>query len=152
MFKNEGMRLLALGLAALLALPTGCAGGRHALDRGDLDDPVQARFYEVTTRDGQVLTFVSLHTEGDWLEGTVRIRSTETSGEGEALRTSVTNRYQEARIPWAEVQRVEAIGVQKKSPGFLLAASAVAVGVLAFLLLSSGDSASSSDGDNGKEL
>jgi hypothetical protein len=109
------------------------------LDRGDLDRPVTAQAYEVTTQDGRSLTFISLHMEGETLTGTRRITESRMVGEGDARRSEVTNRYEESQIPWEEVERVEALGVRKRGSGVFLAGGAIALGIVAFLLLNSGD-------------
>jgi len=129
----------ALVLALFLAAGTGCGAGTTALRAEDLADPPPAKSFLVTTRDGRQMTFISLHLEGDVLVGTMRITETATEGEGEDARPIVTNRYQEASIPWADVDRVEVEGSKGKDPGFYLAAGAVIVGALAFLLLSGGN-------------
>jgi len=142
-------RLISLGLAGVMTVAAGCGGGRMALDRGDLDRPVTARAYEVITRDGRTLTFISLHMEGDTLVGTRRITQSQAVGEGDAQREQVTNRYEESRVPWADVDRVEAVGVDKRGSGVLLAGGAIALGVAAFLILSSGNEDTPTD-DGGK--
>lgn len=138
----------ALGLALLLAAGSGCGAGTSALGAKDLADPPPAKSYLVTTKDGRQLTFIALHMEGDNLVGTVRITETATEGEGETARAVVTNRYQEASIPWSNVERVEAEGKKAKDPAFYVAAGAVVVGVVAFVLLngSGGDNAPSVGG------
>ena len=144
-------RPISLGLALLLCLSNGCAGGWKQLDREDLVDPDSANSYRVTTRDGRELTFVSLHIEGDWLVGTARFTSRETEGEGEDARTNITNRYEEMRVPWDEVESVEAEDGKEKGTGVFLAAGAIVVGIAAFLLISQGGEDSPSDG-NGKGI
>jgi hypothetical protein len=95
------------------------------------------------------LTFISLHMEGDTLVGTRRITQSQAVGEGDAQREQVTNRYEESRVPWADVDRVEAVGVDKRGSGVLLAGGAIALGVAAFLILSSGNEDTPTD-DGGK--
>jgi hypothetical protein len=138
MISRQVRRPVAFVLAICLTISTGGAGGRTALDRADLLDPDPAQSYLVTTKDGRELTFISLHLEGDWLVGTVRITTSEVEGEGEDARTSVTNRYEEMRLPWSEVAGVEADVGKKGGSGFLLAGGAIVVGVAAFLLLTGG--------------
>jgi hypothetical protein len=139
-------QMTALGLAGVMTVTAGCGGGRMALDRDDLDRPVTATTYEVVTHDGRSLTFISLHMEGDTLVGTRRVTETQTVGEGDARRDQVTNRYEETRVPWSDVDRVEAVGVNKRSSGVLLVGGAIALGVTAFLLLSSGKDDTPTDG------
>ena len=122
-------------LVGLLALQTGCGGGARVLSQSELIQPKPAKSYRVTTRDGAVHRFISLHLEGDWLVGTVRVTSRERVGEGETVRENVTNRYEEKRLPWSSVVRVEAVGMESRDWGFLLAAGAIAAGVGVFLLL-----------------
>lgn len=132
-------RPIALGLALVLCSSNGCATGWKQLDREELADPEPASSYKVTTRNGRELTFVSLHVEGDWLVGTARFTSSEVEGEGEEARTNVTNRYEEMRLPWNEIETVEAEADRAKDTGVYLAAGALVVGVAAFLLLSGGE-------------
>ena len=89
---------------------------------------------------------ISLHVEGEWLVGTARITKTETVGEGEDARTNITNRYEEMRIPWEEVDTVEA-DIPRKTSHLLLAAGGVALGIVAFLLFTGGSD--SPPADNG---
>ena len=138
MTSRQVRRPIALALAICLTVSSGCAGGRTVLDKEDLLDPDPAHSYMVTTNDGRELTFISLYLEGDWLVGTVRITTSEVEGEGEDARTSVTNRYEEIRLPWSEVAHVEAEGGKKGGSGFLLAGAAIVVGVAAFLLFTGG--------------
>lgn len=126
-----------------------CAGGPALLQRKDLENPKPAESYRVTTTDGQVLFFISLHLEGDWLAGTTRLTSEETEGEGETQRTNITNRYQEVRIPWAEVRSVEALGLKRGGSSVFLAGGALILGVAAFLVLSSTGGSDTSDGGKG---
>ena len=84
------------------------------------------------------MTLISLHLEGNWLVGTARFTTTEEEGEGEDVTTSVTNVYEEIRIPWDQVASVEAMGVKKIDSGFLLVGAAILVGVVTFLVLSGG--------------
>jgi hypothetical protein len=143
-------RWIALGLAGILAVSAGCGSGRKALGREDLDRPVTAKAYEVTTRDGRSLTFISLHLEGELLRGTQRITESTMVGEGDARRTQVSNRYEESSIPWSDVERVEAVGVPKGGSSMILAGGALAVGIAAFLLLNSDSNNTPADGGGGK--
>lgn len=144
-------RWIALGLAGILALSAGCGSGRKTLVREDLDHPVTAKAYRVTTRDGRSLTFISLHLEGEWLRGTQRITESTTVGEGDAKRTQVSNRYEESQIPWSDVEQVEALGLPKGGSSMLLAGGALAVGIAAFLLLNSdNNNTPTSPGGGGK--
>jgi hypothetical protein len=140
-------------VAAFLALAyicsLGCAGTTK-LDREDLAEPPQADTYHVSTRDGRNLDFIALHLEDDWLVGTVRHTSTEVTGESAARRTSVTNRYEEVRIPWADVTQVEAEKGDGGPSGLLLVGGAIVAGAVAFLLLSGGTSTTTSGGGGGK--
>lgn len=128
----SGMLILTVGVWA------GCAGGGRMLDKEDLVDPEPADFYEVTTRTGEVLTFISLHVEGDLLKGRARFTSTEEEGSGEEATTSVSNVYEDLTLEWEEVVSVKAIGGRTSDSGFLLAGGALVVGVVAFLLLAGG--------------
>ncbi len=127
-----GVLLLTFGIWV------GCAGGSKTLSRSQLEDPEPADSYLVTTRGGEQVTLISLYLEGDWLVGTARFTTTEEEGEGEDVTTSVTNVYEEVRIPWDQIASVEAMGVKKVDSGFFLAGAAIAVGVIAFLVLTGG--------------
>ena len=89
-------------VAAILLLTfgvwAGCAGGGKTLGKSDLADPEPADFYEVTTRDGETVTFISLHVEGEWLIGTARFTTSEEKGSGEDVTTSVANVYETVSI------------------------------------------------------
>ena len=139
-------------VAAILALAfmcsLGCAGTTK-LNREDLAEPPQADTYQVSTRDGRKLDFIALHLEDDWLVGTVRQTSTESSGAGPESRTSVTNRYEEVRIPWADVTQVEADKGNGGPSGLLLAGGAIVAGAVAFLLLSGGNQTETTGGGGG---
>jgi hypothetical protein len=139
-------------VAAILALAylcsLGCAGTTK-LDREDLAEPPQAETYHVSTRDGRNLDFIALHMEDDWLVGTVRQTSTESSGDGTDSRTSVTNRYEEVRIPWTDVTQVEADKGNGGPSGLLLAGGAIVAGAVAFLLLSGGSQTQTTGGGGG---
>lgn len=158
MWKYRLNRFIAMVLAGSLAGLPGCAGGRRSLERDDLANPVEAQSYLVTTRSGETWTFISLFLEGETLEGTVRITSVEVTtspdpdGRGTEERKNVTNRYEEKSIPWSEVARVEAEGVEHSNPSFWLAGGAVVVGVAAFLLMSGNDSTPPSAGGGGKNF
>ena len=129
-------------MAAILLMTfgsgVGCAGGGKTLSKSQLEDPEPADSYLVTTKDGEKVTLISLYLEGDWLVGTARFTTTEEEGEGEDVTTSVTNVYEEIRIPWDQVASVEAMGVKKVDSGFLLVGAAILVGVVTFLVLSGG--------------
>jgi hypothetical protein len=140
-------RPIALMLAFAVLFMFGCAGTTQ-LDREDLADPPQAETYHVSTRDGHKLDFIALHMEEDSLVGTVRHTSTEVTGEGAAQRTSVTNRYEEMRIPWSDVVRVDADTKHGGSASLLLAGGAIVAGAVAFLLLS-GNSGTEPTGGGG---
>jgi hypothetical protein len=128
-------RPVATILALAYACSMGCAGTTK-LDREDLAEPPQAETYHVSTRDGRKLEFIALHLEDDWLVGTVRHTSTEAMGAGAESRESVTNRYEEVRVPWGDVTQVEADKANGGPSGLLLAGGAIVVGAVAFLLLS----------------
>ena len=148
---NSGVRRgISAVLAAALLGTAACAGGPTRLDREDLLDPPAANAYVVTTNAGQRLTFISLHLENDDLLGTVRRTSTQTVGEGETQRENVTNRYEELRIPWAEVASVEAEGGKSGPSGVLLAGGAIVLGAAAFLLLTGGSTETADGGGGGK--
>ena len=139
-------RPVALALLVALAPLVGCGGGMRELERNDLLQPEDAKSYRVTTVDGGQYTFIALHLEGETLMGTERITDTRVVGEGDDAREVVSNRYEERRIPWADVSRVEADTGGTRSGGLWLLAGSVAVGVAAFFILS----ASTDDGgDNG---
>lgn len=123
-----------LALVGLLA-QTACAGGTKTLKSADLVDPKPASAYRVFLRDGTARTLISLHQEGEWLLGTERITVTETLGEGETARTNVANRYQDVRLPMADVERVDAEGTKGMDGSIFMAAGAIILGVAAFLLL-----------------
>ena len=53
----------------------------------------------MSTRDGRKLDFIALHLEEDWLVGTVRHTSTQATGLERRVSESVTNRYEEVRVP-----------------------------------------------------
>ena len=139
-----------LALVYLSSCSLGCAGTTK-LDREDLAEPPQADVYHVSTRDGRKLDFIALHLENDWLIGTVRRTSSEVTGEGEASRTSVTNRYEEVRVPWGDVTQVEADTGEGGPSGLLLAGGAIVAGAVAFLLLT-GSSSTTPSGGGGKGL
>jgi len=145
-------RGIALGLALILFVETGCAGGMQVLTRDDLRDPGPARSYRVTTRSGEVVTFIALHLEGDRLVGTTRTTTKRTVGTGEEARIAVSNRYRERSIPWTEVVRVEAER-NRSTPrsGLMLAVASVAVGVGLFLILGQGDGNPPTPGGGGKK-
>lgn len=135
-FLPKRVRPATLGLlVGFLLLQTGCAGGTHVLAREELVNPRPAAFYRVTTRDGKSYTFISLHLEGDLLLGTIRVTSSRTVGQGETARRNITNRYEEKRLSWSDVARVEAVGTHGTDLGFLAAAGTIAVGLGVFLLL-----------------
>jgi len=79
----------------------------------------------------------------------VRQTSTESSGAGPESRTSVTNRYEEVRIPWADVTQVEADKGNGGPSGLLLAGGAIVAGAVAFLLLSGGNQTETTGGGGG---
>jgi hypothetical protein len=139
-------------VAAILALvyisTIGCAGTTK-LNRDDLAEPPQADTYHVSTRDGRKLDFIALHLEDDWLVGTVRHTDTEANGEGAESRTSVTNRYEEVRIPYADVTEVTADKGDGGPSGLLLAGGAIVAGAVAFLLLSGGSQTQTTSGGGG---
>ena len=137
----------SLVVAALLA-STGCGGGRQVLEREDLVNPAPAKTYLVTTKSGDQLTLISLHLEGDALVGTQRVTVIEQVGTGETGRENVTNRYEEVRLPWSEVARVEADRGKGADHSLVFAAGAIVVGVAAFLVLTS-DSPETPEDDNG---
>jgi len=135
----------------VLTMQVGCSQ-RVALHKDELVDPEPADSYLVKTRDGQRLTFTSLHLEGEWLLGTARITTTETVGEGEDARTNVTNRYEEVQIAWDDVESVEADLKKKSTSNILLLAGGVAVGIVAVVLLSGGSSDPESGDGGGKDF
>jgi hypothetical protein len=143
-------RGIVLALVALLVGQTGCAGGAQVVTREDLIRPKPAKSYTVTTVDGATHTFIALHVEGDWLEGTARTTTTQTVGTGEEAREAVSNRYEAMRIPWAEVLEVEADYGSDAKGGVLLAAASILAGVGAFLLLTSEDPPDDGGGNGGK--
>jgi len=145
-------RGLSLGLALLLLVETGCAGGMQVLTREQLVDPKPARSYRVTTRSGEEVTFIALHLEGNRLVGTTRTTTKRTVGEGEEARLAVSNRYGERSIPWTEVVRVEAER-DRSTPrgGLMLATASVAVGVGLFLILGQGGGNTPASGGGGKK-
>ena len=143
-------RPIAAFMAFAFVCSFGCAGTTQ-LDRADLVDPPQADVYHVSTRDGHILDFIACHMEEDSLVGTVRHTETQMTGEGAAARTSVTNRYEEVKIPWSDVVRVEANTKHGGSAELLLAGGAIVVGAVAFLLLSGGtDTQPTTGGGGGK--
>ena len=144
-------RPVATILALAYACSVGCAGTTK-LDREDLAEPPQAETYHVSTRDGRKLDFIALHLEDDWLVGTVRHTSTEATGVGAESRESVTNRYEEVRVPWVDVTQVEAEKGKGGPSGFLLAGGAIVAGAVAFLLLSGGSQTQNTGGGGGKGL
>ena len=150
--KRSAWHRVVAGLAILaLGFQTGCSGGTRSLTREDLVEPEPARSYRVTTVSGEEYTFVALHLEGDVLRGTIRITSQSVTGEGEQARTTVSNRYEEKSIPWAEVAAVEADRGESKLQGAaLFAAGSVVVGAVLFLVLSQGDEKTTDDGGGGK--
>jgi hypothetical protein len=150
--RDEFRRLTAVILAWVLLVTAGCAGGPTRLDREDLLDPPAAKTYRVTTRDGRTLAFIALHMEEDSLVGTVRRTASETVGEGETQRTNVTNRYEEARLPWADVALVEAVGTKGGPSGILLVGGAIALGAAVFLLLNGGSDPPPDGGGGGKGM
>jgi len=139
-------------IAAILALvyvsTIGCAGTTK-LDREDLAEPPEADTYHVSTRDGRKLDFIALHLEDDWLVGTVRHTSTQANGTGSDGRTSETNRYEEVRIPYADVTQVEADKGNGGPSGLLLAGGAIVAGAVAFLLLSGSSQTQTTGGGGG---
>ncbi len=144
-------RALVGCLTGALLFQTGCAGGTKVLDREDLVHPEPAREYTVTLKDGRTLTFIALHLEGDNLAGTQRITREVTEGTGETARTNVTNRYLETRVPWSEVDQVQADLEGGKDQTIFIAAGAILAGVGVFLLATSGDSnPPAGDGGGGK--
>jgi hypothetical protein len=149
MTRPRWIRRTAGGLLPIV-LVTGCAGGWTRLDEESLAAPEPARSYRVATRDGRTLTFIDLHLEGDFLVGTRRETVEERVGEGDAARTSVTNRYEEVRLPWSEVKTVEAERERRSASSYLLAAGALGVGVAAFLLLSGNGETDPDGGGGGK--
>jgi len=135
---------------AALAVQAGCAGGTRTLTRDELADPEPASSYLVTTRSGETITFIALHLEGEVLRGTVRLTQENVVGEGEQARTTVTNRYEERSIPWAEVASVEADRGEHRLQGAAwIAAGSVLVGAVLFLVLSQGGDEQPKD-DGGK--
>ena len=144
-------RPVATILALAYVCSMGCAGTTK-LDREDLAEPPQADTYHVATRDGRKLDFIALHMEDDWLVGTVRHTSTEATGVGADSRQSVTNRYEEVRVPWADVTQVEADKGKGGPSGLLLAGGAIVAGAVAFLLLSGGSQTQTGGGGGGKGL
>jgi hypothetical protein len=142
-------RYLGRGLILLLTLQTGCAGGPRLLTRGDLSGAEPARSYVVTTHGGETLTFISLVSNGDRVEGTVRTTREQVVGEGEGARTAVSNRYEERWILWDDVKTIEAdYGGSGSQGGLWLAAVSVAAGIGAFVLITQ-DSDPPPDGGGG---
>ncbi len=141
-FRRPAAWLAVVGLLA----QTACAGGAKTLNLADLADPKPASAYLVFLRDGTARTLISLHREGDWLLGTERITVTQTLGEGETVRTNVTNRYQDVRLPMAEVERVDAEGSKGMDGSLFMAAGGLMLGVAAFILLTQDSDPASSDG------
>lgn len=133
----------------LMTFGVGCAGGGKTLSKNQLENPEPASSYLVTTKDGKKVTLISLHLEGDWLVGRARFTTTEVKGEGEDVTSSVTNVYEDFRMPWDQIASVEAMGVKKVSTGFLLGGVVIVVGVVTFLVLSGGG-ADQSDTNGGK--
>jgi hypothetical protein len=145
-------RLIAAILGAVLLVESGCAGGMKTLEREDLQNPKPARSYRVTLVSGEVLTFISLGLEGEYLAGTIRTTKETVTGEGDQARSTVTNVYEERRIPWAEVATVEADQDKQEGQTWLLALGAVAVGVVAFLILADSGEDPPVDDGGGKPL
>ncbi len=143
-------KLTAWAVLGLFTLQTGCAGGAKTLERKDLVDPKPAEEYRVTTVDGRTLTFISLHLEGESLEGTVRYTTRETEGTGDAARTNVTNRYEEVNLPWSQVATVEAEQGRSSDNSVFFAAGALIAGVATFLLLTQGSTNPPTAGGGGK--
>lgn len=141
-------RPVAAVLVTLLCA-SGCASTTK-LDKEDLAAPPEAETYRVSMRDGRNLDFIALHLEEDWLVGTVRHTSAESTGEGDAARSSITNRYEEVRVPWSDVVLVEADTGKGGPSGLLLAGGAIVAGAAAFLLLSQGSDDNPDTGGGGK--
>jgi len=141
-----------VALLAVLALlvQAGCATGAKTLSQDDLVNPKPARSYRVFLRDGRTLTLISLHREGELLLGTARTTVTETLGEGETARTNVTNRYENVKLPMADVERVEAEGSKAADASLFMAAGAIVMGVAAFLLLTQDSAPPPTGGGGGK--
>lgn len=142
-------RPVAALLITTLLWVSGCAGTTK-LNKEDLAEPPDAETYRVSMRDGRNLDFIALHLEEEWLVGTVRQTATESSGEGDASRSSVTNRYEEVRVPWSDVMLVEADTGGGGPSGLLLAGGAIVAGAVAFLLLSQGSDDTPDTGGGGK--
>jgi hypothetical protein len=152
MIVRQGRRWVAGGLLVPFLAVAGCGSGWKQLEQEELVAPEPARSYRVTTEDGRLLTFIDLHLEGESLVGTVRETRTETVGEGESQRSNVTNRYEEVRLPWNTVKRVEAERKGQPVSGVVLAAGAIGVGVAAFLLLSGNGDTTPDGGGGGKDF
>ena len=142
-------RPVAAVLILTLLCVSGCASTTK-LSKEDLAAPPDAETYRVSTRDGRNLDFIALHLEEDWLVGTVRHTSAQSMGEGDATRSSVTNRYEEVRVPWSDVVLVEADTGGGGPSGLLLAGGAIVAGAAAFLLLSQGSDDNPDTGGGGK--
>jgi hypothetical protein len=107
------------------------------VQREDLLDPQPARGYHVTTADGRAWDFISLRSEEEWLTGTVRFTSTD-QAEGSTEPGNITNRYEDIRIPWTEVRKVEAQKQKGGDTGLWLVAGAIAAGAAVFLIATGG--------------
>jgi hypothetical protein len=144
-------RSIAAFLSVIMLVQTGCGGGMKTLEREDLRQPEPARSFRVTLVNGEVLTFISLVLEGEELVGTVRTTKSVLEGEGEEARTTVTNIYEERRIPWDQVATVEAEAEREEGQTWLLALGAIAAGVVVFLVLADSGEEPPEDG-GGKPL
>lgn len=133
---------------ALLGL-FGCAGGRAVVPISELDRPSDEEAWFVITSNGEELEFVSLQSDGEALNGTVRTVQQRLVGQGTDERLESRNQYREVSLPLADVARVE-VRRGGTSPFFLLAAGAVAVGG-GLLLLGGRDPAPVDPGGNGRE-
>ena len=138
MLARRMRRPVTVVLLMTFGIWVGCAGGGKTLSKSQLEDPEPADSYLVTTKDGEKVTLISLYLEGDWLVGTARFTTNVEEGEGEDVTTSVTNVYEEIRIPWDQVASVEAMGVKNVNSGFFLVAAGIAIGVVTFLVLTGG--------------
>lgn len=136
---------------ALLALfgLAGCAGGRAVVPLSELDQASGEEAWYVITSGGEELEFVSLHSDGRTLNGTVRTVQQRLVGQGDDERLESRNQYRELSLPLTDVARVE-VRRGGTSPFALLGAAAVLIGG-SFLLLGGDDPPAGSGGGDGRE-
>jgi hypothetical protein len=127
----------------------GCAGGRAVVPVSELDHPSDEEAWYVITTGGEELEFVSLHSDGRALNGTVRTVQQRLVGQGEDERLESRNQYRELSLPLSDVARVE-VRRGGTSPFALLGVAAVLIGG-SFLLLGGDDPPTGDDGGDGRK-